>query len=115
MVKTRIIDENGFEKLPAGMNVTLAVMSYSGYDIEDAAIHNKSAIERSYARCMVMKKQCVPIKRYSPEVCAAGLHRDRRGGGLRSAVFRNFPQFSAISRNFPPFFSACPSIPLIRP
>jgi len=31
--------------------VTLAVMSYSGYDIEDAAIHNKWAIERSYARC----------------------------------------------------------------
>eukprot|EP00668_Euglena_longa_P033150 GGOE01042677.1.p1 GENE.GGOE01042677.1~~GGOE01042677.1.p1 ORF type:complete len:1135 (-),score=406.12 GGOE01042677.1:113-3463(-) len=68
MVKTRIIDETGFEKLPAGINVTLAVMSYSGYDIEDAAIHNKWSIERSYARCMVMKKQCTTIKRYTQEM-----------------------------------------------
>ena len=29
-----------YEKLPAGNNASVAVMSYSGYDIEDAVIIN---------------------------------------------------------------------------
>jgi DNA-directed RNA polymerase III subunit RPC2 len=41
MVKTRTIELIGYEKLPAGQNATVAVMSYSGYDIEDALILNK--------------------------------------------------------------------------
>ena len=35
MVKTKTIELIEFEKLPAGQNATVAVMSYSGYDIED--------------------------------------------------------------------------------
>jgi len=36
MVKTRTIELIHYDKLPAGQNATVAVMSYSGYDIEDA-------------------------------------------------------------------------------
>ena len=41
MVKTKTIELVGYDKLPAGQNATVAVMSYSGYDIEDALILNK--------------------------------------------------------------------------
>lgn len=41
MVKTKSIELVGYDKLPAGQNAMVAVMSYSGYDIEDALILNK--------------------------------------------------------------------------
>lgn len=37
-----------FEKLPAGQNATVAVMSYSGYDIEDAIVLNRASLDRGY-------------------------------------------------------------------
>ena len=46
MVKTKTIELIDFEKLPAGQNATVAVMSYSGYDIEDALILNKASLDR---------------------------------------------------------------------
>lgn len=50
MVKTKTIEIIEFEKLPAGQNATVAVMSYSGYDIEDALILNKASLDRGEAR-----------------------------------------------------------------
>ena len=41
MVRTRTIDLIQFDKVPAGQNAIIAVMSYSGYDIEDAIVINK--------------------------------------------------------------------------
>ena len=41
MVKSKTIELIGYDKLPAGQNATVAVMSYSGYDIEDALILNR--------------------------------------------------------------------------
>ena len=42
MVKSRTLDLINFDKVPGGQNVSLAVMSYSGYDIEDATVINRS-------------------------------------------------------------------------
>ena len=66
MVKTKTIDMINFDKLPAGQNCMLAVMSYSGYDIEDASILNKASIDRGYGRCFVYRKQeCVKKVQFS--------------------------------------------------
>ena len=40
-------------------------MSYSGYDIEDALILNKSSIDRGFGRCLIHKKQVISLKRYT--------------------------------------------------
>ena len=55
MVKTRTIELIDFEKLPAGQNAIVAVMSYSGYDIEDAIVLNRSSLDRGYGRCLVYR------------------------------------------------------------
>eukprot|EP00605_Chrysophyceae_sp_TOSAG23-4_P001848 GSChrysophyteH1.ASY1.ANO1.2040.1 assembled CDS len=52
MVKTRTLDLINFDKVPGGQNASLAVMSYSGYDIEDAVILNRGSIDRGFGRCM---------------------------------------------------------------
>ena len=51
--------------MPAGQNAIVAVMSYSGYDIEDALIMNKASIDRGYGRCIIHKKQVISLKRYA--------------------------------------------------
>ena len=65
MVKTKTIDLINFDKLPAGQNASVAVMSYSGYDIEDALIMNKASLDRGFGRCVVYKKQVCSLKRYA--------------------------------------------------
>eukprot|EP00761_Pharyngomonas_kirbyi_P008910 gb/GECH01008922.1/.p1 GENE.gb/GECH01008922.1/~~gb/GECH01008922.1/.p1 ORF type:complete len:872 (+),score=136.92 gb/GECH01008922.1/:1-2616(+) len=64
LVKTRTIEMIDFEKLPAGQNAIIAVMSYSGYDIEDAVIINKASIDRGYGRCVVLRKHAASIRKH---------------------------------------------------
>lgn len=65
MVRSKTIELTHFDKLPAGQNATVAVMSYSGYDIEDALILNKASIDRGYGRCLVYKNSKCTVKRYT--------------------------------------------------
>ena len=55
MVKSRTIELIHFEDLPAGANAIVAVMSYSGYDIEDAIVLNAASLDRGYGRCLVYR------------------------------------------------------------
>ncbi|CAR22698.1 DNA-directed RNA polymerase III core subunit RET1 [Lachancea thermotolerans CBS 6340] len=64
MVKTKTIELIDYDKLPAGQNATVAVMSYSGYDIEDALVLNKSSIDRGFGRCETRRKLTTVLKRY---------------------------------------------------
>ncbi|KAL3907879.1 MAG: hypothetical protein SGILL_008694, partial [Bacillariaceae sp.] len=65
LVKSRTLDLVGFDDIPGGQNSVIAVMSYSGYDIEDAVILNKAAIDRGFGRCMVLRKHQTSIRRYA--------------------------------------------------
>lgn len=56
MVKTAHIELINYNRLPAGQNASVAVMSYSGYDIEDAIIVNKAALDRGFERSFYYRR-----------------------------------------------------------
>ena len=52
MVKSKTLEISNFENLPAGQNASVAIMSYTGYDIEDAVILNRASLDRGFGRAM---------------------------------------------------------------
>lgn len=54
-----------FEKLPGGHNASIAIMSYSGYDIEDAVILNKYAIDRGFGRVTYLRRYEGGLKKHA--------------------------------------------------
>ncbi len=42
----------------------MAVMSYSGYDIEDAIIMNRASLDRGFGRCIVLRKYGTVLKKH---------------------------------------------------
>ncbi|KAK9458712.1 uncharacterized protein V1516DRAFT_693446 [Lipomyces oligophaga] len=55
IVKAKLYDEFGLDNFPNGMNAVVAVISYTGYDMDDAMILNKSGHERGFGYGTVIK------------------------------------------------------------
>jgi len=67
MVTTKTMDLFNFNELPGGQNASLAVMSYSGYDIEDAIVLNRGSMDRGFGRCLVLRKYQTSLKEHRPD------------------------------------------------
>ncbi|GAQ79190.1 DNA-directed RNA polymerase III subunit 2 [Klebsormidium nitens] len=65
LLTTKTIGLIGFDKLGAGQNATVAVMSYSGYDIEDAIVMNKASLDRGFGRCIVIRRYATSLRKYA--------------------------------------------------
>lgn len=67
LVKSHTIEITNYEKLPAGHNATVAVMSYSGHDIENMLILCRESIDRGFG--LVIRWE-VPKWAAEPHKCA---------------------------------------------
>ena len=55
IVRPPLYNEYGLDNFPNGMNAVVAVISYTGYDMDDAMIINKSSHERGFGDGVIYK------------------------------------------------------------
>ena len=55
-------DECDIDSYPLGTNAVVAVLSHTGYDMEDAMIVNKSAVERGFAHARLYKTEVLQTR-----------------------------------------------------
>jgi DNA-directed RNA polymerase I subunit RPA2 len=77
IARAALHNEYGFDNFPNGMNAVVAVISYTGYDMDDAMIVNKYAHERGFGHGSIYK-----VKKYD-------LEEGRKKSGMQSTSKRN--------------------------
>lgn len=61
LVRPYMYDHYNLDNYPSGTNAIVAVISYTGYDMEDAMIVNKSSWERGFAYGSIYKTELVDL------------------------------------------------------
>ena len=69
LVKSKTLDLINFDKIPAGQNAVIAVLSSTCYDIEDAIVMNRASLDRGLGRCVVYRKESAHLKKYANQSC----------------------------------------------
>jgi DNA-directed RNA polymerase subunit B' len=65
LVKSFMHDAFGYDEHPSGQNLTIAVMSYEGYNMQDSIILNKGSVQRGLGRSTFFKPFSLNEVRYS--------------------------------------------------
>lgn len=65
IVKSLTHDISKYDAHPSGQNIVVAIMSYKGYNMEDATIINKGSIDRGFARSTYYRPAIAEELRYS--------------------------------------------------
>ncbi|KAL0055264.1 hypothetical protein WJX82_009622 [Trebouxia sp. C0006] len=65
IARTKRYDTYKMDEFPSGMNMMVAVLAYTGYDMEDAMILNKSAVERGLGHATMLKTEQIDLSKES--------------------------------------------------
>jgi DNA-directed RNA polymerase subunit B len=65
IVNTIMHEISEYSKHPSGQNIVVAVMSYKGYNMEDAIIINKGSVDRGFARSSYYRPTIAEELRYA--------------------------------------------------
>ena len=84
IVTTLMYDVLEYDKHPSGMNVTVAIMSYKGYNMEDAIVVNGGSIDRGLARSTYYRPVEAEELRYSGGLMDEIVIPDKDTRGYRS-------------------------------
>ncbi|KFD50947.1 hypothetical protein M514_08129 [Trichuris suis] len=96
LVRTTAYDKYEIDDYPLGTNAIVAVISHTGYDMEDAMVINKSSVERGFASAAIYKSTRINLN----DRCFDGkdlmFHRDPKDEKL--AKFLDWDGLPYISR-----------------
>lgn len=84
IVRSYMHDVSSYDKHPSGQNVTLAVMTYKGYNMEDALVLNKGSVDRGLSRSTYYKPFTSEEVRYSGGLMDEITIPDKEVRGFRS-------------------------------
>ena len=62
ITRTERYSEYVMDEFPNGTNAVVAVLAYTGYDMEDAMILNKSSVERGFAHASLYKTETIDLR-----------------------------------------------------
>lgn len=96
LVVSKIMDILKYNEIPSGFNAMVAVMSFTGYDIEDAIILNQASVDRGLARVEVYRTNTINLKRHH-----TGVSESIVPGGLISPGSRVGPGTVLLSKLIP--------------
>lgn len=65
IVNTILSDISDYAKHPAGQNITVAIMSYKGYNMEDAIVINRASVDRGFGRSTYFRPSIAEELRYA--------------------------------------------------
>lgn len=61
IVRTKTYEKYNVDDCPLGTNAIVAVLAYSGYDMEDAMVLNKSSVERGMCRGYIYQTETIDL------------------------------------------------------
>ncbi|KAI5192996.1 DNA-directed RNA polymerase I subunit RPA2 [Nematocida minor] len=96
ILHTDLYARYGLGEYPNGKNITIAILSYTGYDIEDAVILNKASVNRGFLRGSVLKTEVIDFSN-APEMELGTLKEEEGLPEIAQLIEDNEPIYTTVN------------------